>query len=359
MEWKKCTGGILVGLIVLCLAGCGENGGIDYEKEDNPRNIKIGVSVYDQYDTFVGSLAECLKVAAKQKEKEEGIGISVEVVTAGGKQSVQNDQVTDFIDSGYDILCVNLVDRTDATMIIDKAKNADVPIIFFNRELVREDLERWDKLYYVGASAAESGEMEGKIVADLCKGEENFQKWDKNGDGKLQYVLLEGEAGHQDALVRTECAIKVITEAGINLEKIGDEIANWNRDQGKTKMDLWMNEIGNDIELVLANNDDMALGAIDSWKESGKDEWPLIVGIDGTAPALREVQEGHLQGTVFNDAMGQAYSILELAYSLRMGTELPDDVELTDKAYVWLPYSIVTKDNVEEAIEKLNSNSSR
>ncbi len=338
--------------IVICLSGCGMENNFQNERGELPRSLKIGVSVYDQYDTFVASLTECLKSMAKQKEKDEKISINVEVVSAGGKQSVQNDQATDFINAGCDILCINLVDRTDATMIIEKAKNAGVPIIFFNRELVREDLERWDKLYYVGSSAAESGDMEGQIVVDLCTGEDNFKKWDKNGDGKLQYVILEGEAGHQDSLVRTEHSINVITEGGINLEKLGDGIANWNRAQGKTKMDQWMDEIGDRIELVLSNNDDMALGAIDSWKESGKSEWPLIVGIDGTAPALQEVLEGNMQGTVLNDAPGQAHSILEIAYSLGQGTELPEDIALVDDIYVSLPYRIVTAENVEQILEQ-------
>lgn len=354
---KKCTWSLILFCTFTLLMGCG--GVLSRDNAETPNSLKIGVSVYDQYDTFVASLTECMKTVAKQKEKKERITINIEVVSAGGKQSVQNDQVTSFIDAGCDILCINLVDRTDATMVIEKAKNANIPIIFFNRELVREDLERWDKLYYVGAIASESGEIEGKIVADLCSGDNGISKWDKNKDGKLQYVILEGEAGHQDALVRTEYAIKTITEAGISLEKLGDEIANWNRAQAKTKVNQWLEGIGDEIELILANNDDMALGAIDAWKDDGRQDWPLIVGIDGTYPALKAVQEGYLNGTVLNDAIGQAYTILELAYSLEMKTELPEDVELTDQVYIRLPYRIVTVDNVDEILETQGSRNSK
>ena len=94
-----------------------------------------------------------LKEWSVEKEKETGTLITLDVVSAGGSQLTQNDQVERFADRGYDAVCVNLVDRTDATVIIDKARNADMPIVFFNRELVEEDLERWDKLYYVGAIA--------------------------------------------------------------------------------------------------------------------------------------------------------------------------------------------------------------
>lgn len=343
---KKVRVGSLILCVILFLTGCSGNFGA--EQGGFSKNIKIGVCAYDQFDTFISSLVEDFKSAAKQKEYETGSTITVEVVSAGGKQNVQNDQVSDFIDNGCDIICVNLVDRTDSTMIIDKAKSAGVPVIFFNRELVQEDLERWNQLYYVGAEALKSGIMQGEIVVELCSGKEGMTPYDRNGDGKLQYVMLEGEAGHQDALIRTEYAVNTITDAGIPLEKLGDEIANWNRAQAQTKMNLWLSEFGDGIELVLSNNDDMALGALDAWKESGQRERPIIVGIDGMAEALEEIREGNLDGTVINDAEGQARSMLELAYSLCFHTALPEDIELLDGTYIRLPHTIVTAENIDE-----------
>ncbi|MCI5995692.1 MAG: galactose ABC transporter substrate-binding protein [Blautia sp.] len=337
---------ILLLCAVLFMAGC--SGEFRKEKRGMPRNLKIGICAYDQYDTFILSVIQDFQTAAKQKEKETGISITVEVAGAGGKQNVQNDQVADFIDSGCDILCVNIVDRTDATMIIDKAKNADVPVIFFNRELVQEDLRRWDKLYYVGSEPQKSGIMQGEIITRLCGGENGITVYDRNRDGKLQYVMLEGEAGHQDALIRTEYCVKTITDAGILLEKLGDEIANWNRAQAQTKMNLWINEFGDEIELVLCNNDDMALGAIDAWKESGRSVFPVIVGIDGNDAALEAVKEGTMAGTVINDAKGQAESMLALACALGCHTELPQ--ELQDGTYIRLHHRIVTSENVDEMI---------
>lgn len=145
------------------LTGCGGS-----QNADTVTSLKIGVSVYDQYDTFLAEMMTDMAAELKNLEQETNIQITMEVVNAGHSQLTQNDQVQDFLDSDYDILCVNLVDRTDASTIIDKAKNADTPVIFFNRELVGEDLQRWDKLYYVGADALESGLMEGQLVADAC-----------------------------------------------------------------------------------------------------------------------------------------------------------------------------------------------
>ena len=132
-----------------------------------------------------------------------------------------------FVSQDYDIICVNLVDRTAASMIIDKGKTANIPIIFFNREPVEEDMDRWNKLYYVGSQAEQSGEMQANIIINAYK--KDISKVDKNGDGKIQYVMLEGEPGHQDSSIRTEYCIKTITQNGIELEKLADDTANWQR----------------------------------------------------------------------------------------------------------------------------------
>ena len=150
--------------------------------------------------------------------------------------------------------------------IIEAAKESDIPIIFFNREPVAEDLNQWEKLYYVGAKAKQSGVMQGELAADLIWERKTV---DRNKDGKIQYVVLEGEMGHQDAIVRTESAVDSLKEKGVELEKLSYEIANWNRAQAQNRMTQMINQYNNQIELVLANNDDMALGAIDAYEKLG------------------------------------------------------------------------------------------
>lgn len=313
--------------------------------------MKIGISVYDHYDTFIAELMESFDSYVKSLEAKTGITISIDIENAASSQSTQNSQVEDFISNGCDVICVNLVDRTDPTMIIDKAKSADIPVIFFNRELVEEDLERWDKLYYVGAMTLESGIMEGQLVVDAC--EKNFSEVDKNGDGILQYVILEGEAGHQDAIVRTEYSVNTVTQAGYNVEKLGYAIANWNRAQAQTKTVQWMEQYGDKIEVVFSNNDDMALGAIDAYKANGIKigDFPMIVGIDGTMVGLDAVKEGSLSGTVLNDRSGQARAMAELSLSLVTGGELPNDLMLDEGRYIRMPHQMVTCSNLQDIIE--------
>lgn len=307
-------------------------------------DIRIGVTVYNQ-DTFISEMMEELLELAQQKEQESGVPITIIRESADGNQEAQNNQVESLIDAGCDVLCVNLVDRTDVSVIVDKAEAAGLPIVFFNRELVGEDLKRNDQLFYVGAKALESGRMQGEIIVDICHA--NFDRVDKNGDGVIQYAMLEGEAGHQDAVMRTEYSIKTLTEAGYKVERLEDEIANWVRSQAETKMSQWLTVHGGSIEVVFANNDDMALGAIDALKRASipSADWPLVVGIDGTRAGLTAVSTGEMVGTVLNDAKGQAQGVLDLSYALSAGEPLPP---LQDEKYIRLPYQVVTIENVLE-----------
>lgn len=303
--------------------------------------IKIGLTVYRRDDTFIAMIVSDMEEAVKEAEQKNNIKIVMNTMDAKGSQIVQNDHIDKLIEQGCDVLCVNLVDRTVAATVIDKAKAADIPVVFFNRELVKEDLERWNKVYYVGADASESGKLEGQIVVEQYNKNNNI---DKNRDGKLQYVVLEGEQGHQDALLRTEYAVKTITEAGIQMDKLAGDTANWLRSQAETKMNQWLQIYDDEIELVLCNNDDMALGAIDAYENIDK-TLPAIVGIDGIAPAIEAMQQGKLLGTVKNDAEMQSELIFELSYRLAMKEDISKSMNLVRGKYIFTRYTILKPNN--------------
>lgn len=303
--------------------------------------IKIGLTVYRRDDTFIAMIVSNMEEAVKEAEQKNNIKIVMNTMDAKGSQIVQNDHIDKLIEQGCDVLCVNLVDRTVAATVIDKAKAADIPVVFFNREPVKEDLERWNKVYYVGADASESGKLEGQIVVEQYNKNNNI---DKNRDGKLQYVVLEGEQGHQDALLRTEYAVKTITEAGIQMDKLAGDTANWLRSQAETKMNQWLQIYDDEIELVLCNNDDMALGAIDAYENIDK-TLPAIVGIDGIAPAIEAMQQGKLLGTVKNDAEMQSELIFELSYRLAMKEDISKSMNLVRGKYIFTRYTILKPNN--------------
>ncbi len=325
---------------MLLLSGCGR------VVNQPVKSVKIGISVYDQYDTFVAQMMTAFNLYATKKQEMTGITINVEIYNAAGSQSTQNEQVESMIEEGCNVICVNLVDRTDPSTIIDTAEKNNVPVIFFNRELVEEDLKRWDKLYYVGAEAFESGIMEGELAAAAFAEETGF---DRNRDGIFQYIVLEGEVGHQDSIVRTEYSVNTIIQQGVPVEKLGYAIANWNRAQAQTKMNQLLEEYGDRIELVLANNDDMALGAIDALKAKSipRKDWPAVVGIDGTDVGLEAVRSGELIGTVYNDKEGQAAAMLELAYTLSTNGDMKT-VDMLDGNTIRLPYIKVSARDVKE-----------
>lgn len=338
MRKKKLLIMIMVG--ILMLSGCGS-------VTDQPvKSIKIGISVYDQYDTFVAQMMSVFNNYATQKQEMTGITINVEIYNASGSQSTQNEQVESMIKEGYNVICINLVDRTDPTTIIDMAEKNNVPVIFFNRELVEEDLGRWDKLYYVGAEAFESGIMEGELAAEAF---DERAELDKNQDGIFQYIVLEGEVGHQDSIVRTEYSVNTIIQKGVPVEKLGYAIANWNRAQAQTKMSQLLEEYGDNIELVLANNDDMALGAIDALKarDIPQKDWPAVVGIDGTDVGLEAVRDGEMIGTVYNDKEGQAASMLELAYTLATDGDV-SSIAMMEGNTIRLPYIKISAKDAKE-----------
>lgn len=330
---KKMTIAGLACLLAVEASGCGNTGG------GQVTSIRIGVSVYDQYDTFVSEMINHFNEYASEvsASMDSNVSVNIDVYNAAASQTTQNNQVKTMLEDGCDIICVNLVDRTEPVTIIDMAEKKDVPVIFFNRELVEQDLERWDKLYYVGAKAFESGIMQGEMAADIFK---NDPAADKNRDGVFQYIVLEGEADHQDAIVRTEYAVSTITDQGVPVEKLGYAIANWNRAQANTKMSQLLTEYGDQIELVLSNNDDMALGAVDAMKAAGIDqaEWPVILGIDGTDVGLAALKNGEIRGTVYNDKEGQAEKMFDLAFCLARGLPL-DDLGLEDGKYIRQPYT--------------------
>ncbi|BCG59841.1 galactose ABC transporter substrate-binding protein [Paenibacillus sp. URB8-2] len=354
---KKITSVLLASaLLGAALAGCGgnnngnsgsaaaTNSGSSANSGGSGKTPKVGVAIYKFDDTFMTGVRNAIEESAK------GIA-EVDIVDSQNSQPTQNDKVDLFITKKYNGMLINPVDRTAAGVIIDKAKAANTPVVFLNREPLPEDMKKWDKVYYVGAKAEESGTLEGQLVVDYWKA---HPEADKNKDGVLQYVMLKGEPGHQDAELRTKYSIQAIEDAGIKVEKLAEDTAMWDRVKGQEKMAAFLGSHGDKIEAVLANNDDMALGAIEALKAAGYfsgDKFMPVVGVDATAPAVQALEEGTMLGTVLNDAKSQGKAAITLA-SLLAGGETPskDNVgfDISDNQYVWISYKKITKDNASE-----------
>ena len=173
---KVLAAGMICCISAQLLCACAE------QQTESADKIYVGVTCYNRSDTFLEELINAFKDKMSDLE-EENLDSVVTIRDAAGSQRTQNDQVRELIDAGCNVLCVNLVDRADPSEIIDLARESDVPIIFFNREPVAEDLQQWDKMYYVGADAKESGVMQGEIAADVILADSQI---DRNKDGKIQ-----------------------------------------------------------------------------------------------------------------------------------------------------------------------------
>ncbi len=328
--------GIITLIVLLLLVAVVKQCSASVNEVQDNTTIKIGITMYTEFDPFTEEIRENIESYLKAYSRQDGLECDCTVVYAEENQLIQNDQVEDFIDKDYDVVCVNLVDRTDPSVIIEKAKSADVPIIFFNRELVEDDLNRFDKLYYVGARPEESGKIQGEIVLDALN--ERFEEIDFSGDGVIQYVLLEGEAGHQDAIVRSRVSVETIQAGDIKLERLGDEIANWDRRQAQTKITSLLQGYPRQIELIIANDDNMALGALDALTNFGIQTMPLIVGVNGQEEVRSDIREGLIEGTVLNNSIEKGKTIAHMAVSLAIDGTIPDDIKLENGKYYYASY---------------------
>ncbi|MDL2259041.1 galactose ABC transporter substrate-binding protein [Eubacteriales bacterium OttesenSCG-928-K08] len=309
------------------------------EEQQEIGTVKFGIATYREDDTFISNMMGSLTEIASSYEEEFGVRLNLGIVHAQNSQSTQNDQIARFISLGYDVLCVNLVDRTNALYIIDRAMEANIPVVFFNREPVQEDLGKWDRLYYVGTDASENGRLEGQIIADAYHRDPG--SIDKNGDGIIQYIMIEGEVRHQDAVLRTEGSVQAIRDAGIAVEKLDGGIASWERHTAAALAEQYFEKYGDQIEVVICNNDDMALGVIDMVERLELD-FSNIVGIDGTPAGREAIRDGKMLGTVVIDYEAQAQLIFDIAYALATGVDPHEVADVREDQSARAPMYVIT-----------------
>ncbi|WP_394245521.1 galactose/glucose ABC transporter substrate-binding protein MglB [Vibrio astriarenae] len=274
----------------------------------------LGFTVYKYDDNFMSVVRQAI-----ESEAATDSDVRLLMNDSQNNQSMQNDQIDVLLARGVKALAINLVDPAAAPVVISKAKLDNVPIVFYNKEPSADALASYDKAYYVGTDSKESGIIQGDLIAQHWA---QNPDWDVNRDGKLQYVLLKGEPGHPDAEARSSYVIKTLNEQhNIETEELHLDTGMWDTAMAKDKVDAWISgPNGKNIEVVIANNDAMAMGAIESLKAAGRSEIPVF-GVDALSEALALVRSGEMQGTVLNDANNQAKATFELTRNLANGKE--------------------------------------
>lgn len=299
----------------------------------------IGVCIYKFDDNFMTLYREELQ------NYLESQGATVTIMDGKNDQAEQSGQITNYITQGVDLLIINLVQASAAETVTNQCADAKIPVVFINREPDVTEEERWAEegiqATYVGADARQSGTFQGEIVLDLDNG------GDINGDGKVGYVMVQGDMENVDAQYRTEFSIKALEDAGTKVEKVDEQRGDWDQAKGQEIVANALTANGDAVEVVFCNNDAMALGALQAIESAGKvvGKDIYLLGVDALTEAIQNIQQGKMTGTVFNDHIGQSHKAADVAAQMLSG-------EKVDSTYM-VDYIKVTKDNADEIMQKL------
>ena len=306
-------------------------------------DTRIGVTIYKYDDNFMSLMRKEINKEAKALNDVELL-----MNDSQNAQSIQNDQVDVLLSKGVKALAINLVDPAAAPTIIGKAKPDNIPVIFFNKDPGAKAIGSYEHAYYVGTDPKESGIIQGDLIAKQWKANPAL---DLNKDGKIQYVLLKGEPGHPDAEARTKYVVEQLNAKGIQTEQLFIDTGMWDAAMAKDKVDAWLSSSkANEIEVIISNNDGMAMGALEAARAHGK-QLPIF-GVDALPEVLQLIKKGEIACTVLNDGVNQGKAVVNLANNLSHGKPATEGTkwELKDRV-VRIPYVGVDKDNLSEFLK--------
>ncbi len=340
---KKRLIAFIVCALIFALCGCSGTGGADENGgatlTENNTMPKIGVCIYKYDDTYISTVRQSLEKAAQGRA-------TLFLNDGKSDQGTQNDQIDLLLEKGVDALLVNIVDVGAASSVVSKAKNAGVPLIFFNREPAEDVLKSYDKARFIGTNAKDAGIIQGEIIADAWKN----GNYDTNGDGVMQYVMFKGEPDNPEAVARTEYSIKSAEENGVKCEQLELQVCNWDTELANRAMEAWLSKYGNKIEFVVANNDGMAQGAIAAlqaagFNKGGDSPFIPVVGVDATDAAKELISKKYMTGTVLQDGEEMGKILFAAAMNAAEGKEYLEgtgyeyDESLVSVRIPYKPYS--------------------
>jgi inositol transport system substrate-binding protein len=292
---------------------------------------KIGVSMARFDDNFLTVLRNGMVAQAEAMP-----GVELQVEDAQDDVAKQLDQIKNFAASGVDAIIVNPVDTSATQAMTDAAAAANIPLVYVNRQPINVDTLP-DNQAFVASNEEESGTLETLEICRLLK---------EAGKTEANIYIMVGQLSNQAAVQRTKDIHDVMASGncGVDLKVVDEQTANWSRDEAQNLMTNWISS-GAPYDAVIANNDEMAIGAIQAMKAAGVDMGTMIVGgIDATQDALAAMQAGDLDVTVFQDAAGQGGGSLEAALKLAKG-------EAVDQK-VYIPFQLVTPANIDNFLKK-------
>ena len=316
-----------------------------------------GVVWYNFADTFISNARQTLiNIGAADGT------ITITDADSTNDVSTQTSNMNNFFTQGVDYLVLNNINTGAITEICDQIQAEGCYGIFANTDTPSdEDFAKNDKLYSVSSVATQSGTIMGEALAEYWQA---HPEADRNGNGKLDYVMLLGIQGHYDTTVRSQYSVQALEDAGIEVNNIGGEIiADYSRATAQEKVAALLANYSDDIDAVIACNDDMALGAIEALKAggffTGDDTYLPVCGVDATVNGCQAIKDGTLLVTALNNPVMLAKSIYKVMYLTNSGQEVTTESMglegvSVEGHRVWLDYSPVTIDNVDQATYDIN-----
>ena len=349
---KKLLGVLLAtAMIATTFVGCGNKADTsapaDTATEDTADSAladkKVGVCIYQFSDNFMTLFRTELEnyLISKGFSKD-----NISIQDGANDQATQTNQIQNFIADGVDVLIINPVNSSSAETITDMVVDAGIPLVYINREPSADEEQRWAdnnwNVTYVGCDARQSGTMQGEMIVDL-----GLEKIDMNGNGKVDYIMIEGDPENVDAQYRTEFSIKALEDAGLEVNCLDDQVGMWDQATAQQLVANSLSQNGNDIEVVFCNNDAMALGALQAIQAAGRTVGTdiYLVGVDALSEALEDVIAGTITGTVFNDHFAQSHGAADAAINYLTGG--------TNEHYIGCDYVKVTSENAQAILDSV------
>ena len=337
-------------MMVGALAACGgspsnaDNGG-ETAQSESASSLKVGVFYYNYADAYISTVRTAMDAEL------EALGVEFTNFDAQNIQANQTDQINTAITDGYNLLIVNVVENASpdaAQNVVNAAQAQNIPVIFFNRDFDASVIQSYADCAFVGTDPAEAGHMQGKAIGEYLVA--NYDTVDLNGDGKISYVMFKGQEGNPEAEYRTQYGVEdanaVLEEAGKpalefydpnNTQKyLVDQTGAWSAQAATDYMNTILGQYNdgnnNMVELVIANNDSMAEGAISAlqsvgYNVEGGDKSIPVYGVDALASAVEKIDAGIMTGSVKQDGEAMAATIATLVGNIQSGAALMDNTD--------------------------------
>ncbi len=308
---------IVLVMITSILTSCNRNVISTNLQVTDGKLIKVGVLLYRFDDVYISLIRQSLENIQKGNEGK------IDFLFFDGKnnQSIQDKSLDTLLQKGeVDLLLLNLVDTKSTKKAINKIKEKNIPVVLFNREPVDIGaIKSYNRAYFVGTNAAEAGMLQGKILINTWN--TNKKLIDKNKDNTMQYIMLMGERDNIEAIQRTQYSISTINEAGIKTQQLSLQVCNWDEEKAKDITKSLFLQLGNKIEVIISNNDAMAIGAVKALQEQGYNNGNLtktipVIGIDAIPEAQELIKKGYMTGSVLQDAPTMAEAMYEIGMNL-------------------------------------------